>query len=578
MRKYLSCILTLSILSPTLLLKTFAFAGDDSAGALGRSEKSVLLQNEASNLIDELMRRNYSGSNTGTPSRAATAVERPAAQVKLIPAKKKGFWPWLNAGNDRDYFKDRKPSEGEGIYKVAVSDGKITLAEAKEIGLANNSAVLAAKKKIEVAQAKLMEAKRAMFPTAQFALEESSGLASTQPSDPTHARYYQGRSYKFNVSQPVFYGGELVYTVRQAEEGLKAAKADHDKTKAEFLLQIETAYYGVLKAEYNVKYQIELYDSVVGIRNRVKEEYSQKLISEIDYLNAESQYQEVFFQIESAQNDYRSADLVLHQSVYLNHDLPMPIDLRLHFEKFDVDLDEMLTMALQTNPDIRSKEFAAVAADYGVKVYKAKKLPRVDLRGSFGYLGEIFKDTDAVELGKADLDLEREWFLGVQTSMPIGPNSVSYQRSKNVYGPTVLALTGSEAAKHHFDFNLFDRFAEITDEKSAQAAYLQALADLDKAKSDLTLKLREDIYNLQKSLIQIDSSIAKLRYQDKQNRIQEYLLSLAETTAAAYIQGLVEETQYKFSFIQAVADYRLSLSDLGSTIGDPYYFAGRTYA
>ena len=141
-----------------------------------------------------------------------------------------------------------------------------------------------------------------------------------------------------------------------------------------------------------------------------------------------------------------------------------------------------------------------------------------------------------------------------------------------MYGPTVLALTGSEDWRHRVAVGLFDKLSDITDEKSAQAALLQAKSDYTKTKSDLTLKVREGFYNIQKSLIQIDSAISKIRYQDKQDAIYEYMLSLQEGSLDTLLDGWNEQAQNKFAFIQAVTDYDLALSDLGVAMGDPFYF------
>ena len=101
---------------------------------------------------------------------------------------------------------------------------------------------------------------------------------------------------------------------------------------------------------------------------------------------------------------------------------------------------------------------------------------------------------------------------------------------------------------------------------------MQAKSDYTKAKSDLTLKVRDGFYNIQKSLIQIDSAISKIRYQDKQNVIYEYMLSLQEGALDTLLDGWNEQAQSKFAFIQAVTDYDLALSDLGVAMGDPFYF------
>lgn len=588
------------VVSGTPVLKTFALA-DESIAALQRdvilakekdravavsmnampakidtSKKSVL-QAEAQRLIQELLDKDISGSERAGYVAEPITPEKKISEIKLKPApkkpevKKRGGWPWLKAmtGGYKDF---QKIEDGLALYKVAVSDGKITLKETKEIGLATSLSLQAYMKKVEVAEAKLVEAKRALFPTVQGLLEYNSGLASDVPGEDPHGRYYKGKNYKLNVTQPVFYGGELVFTVKQAEENVNISKGEYLKAKNEYLQQIETAFYGLLKAEYNVQYQLELYEVASTVRKRVRREHQEQLVSEVDYLNLESRYQEAFFQIESAKNDLVSADITLHQTLNLDSSQPFPADLQLHFNKIDPDYDQMLALAFRQNPEMILRQAQVESAAWSLKVFKAKKLPHVDLRGSIGKLGEIFKDTAALEQGKADLDTEREWFLGMQASMPFGPNSVTYEQQKNVFGPTVLALTGSESYKRKVAFNLFDKFADITDEKAAQAALIQAEADMTKAQSDLTLKVREAFYNLQKSLIQIDSSIAKVRYQQKQNSIAEYMLSIQETTAALYVEGINDEQTDKFAFIQAVADYNLAISALGASIGDFDYF------
>lgn len=530
------------------------------------NEKARALQTEADQLLKGLMSKRYSEVPV---KEVPLKAPRSSAPAETVTKEKKGWsWPTFSLPNK---YKEKDLSDGQMLYRVAVSDSKITMKEAVEIGLANSLGIRALKKKIEVANAKLVEAKRALFPTVSAGLEENGGKLGGSEDNPS-GRIYRGRNYKLNVTQPIFYGGELVLTVKQAEVNLRSSKIEYRKARGEFILEAKTAYYGVVKAEYNVQYQLELYEKVNALRKRLKAEFDRKLVSQIDFLNTESQYYQVFFQAESAKNDLDSAQLILHQTLGLDDKESLPLNLRLDFIKVNPVLEEIIETALRDNLDIQVKQLALESAGYGLKVYKAKKLPRVDLRGSLGVLGEVFKDTEQLEEGNADLDLEKEWFLGVTTSMPIGPNSIEYNQIKHKYGPTVLALHGSEDWSRKLTFNLFDKLSDITDEKSAQAALLQAQADWEKAKDDVIQKVREEFYNLQKSLIQIDSSVAKMRYQEKQNALLEYMLGLQETTAANLIEQLIEGAQNKFSFIQAVTDYDLAVAGLGTAIGDPDYF------
>ncbi|OIO39264.1 MAG: hypothetical protein AUJ72_01065 [Candidatus Omnitrophica bacterium CG1_02_46_14] len=502
--------------------------------------------------------------------------DKPMKEIKLEPFKnvvqtfKKSEEEENNGWFLRNLtYKEKKPTDGEFFYKVAVSDNRITLKEAVEIAKANSINLKALKKKIEVAKAKLVEAKRAMYPTVQGVMTGNGGLAAQISGSDPHGRVYKGESRKINVSQPIFYGGELVLTVKQAETNLKSSECELKKGIGELTHQVKIAYYGVVKAEYNLQYQTDLFKEVNEIHERILKGYKEKAVAEIDYLNTESEFQQVYFLVEGANNDLSSAMLILLQTLDLAPDRNFPLDLHLNFVKVNPNMEDVTERALQNNPDVKIKEYAFLSAKYGVQVYQAKKYPHVDLRGSYGYLGENFTNDTPGDIGNHDIDPEKEWFVGLQTSMPLGPNSVEYSQIKHQYGPTVLSLHGSQDWEHKVTFNLFDKLSDITDEKSAQAALLQAQSDLEKAKNDVILKIKDDFYNLQKSLIQIDSSAAKMRFQDKQDKILRYTVGLQEERLQNLLEGLIELAQDRFSFIQAVSDYHLAVSSLNQSIGDP---------
>jgi outer membrane protein TolC len=471
-------------------------------------------------------------------------------------------------------YKQGKLQDNEALYRVAVSDKLVTLDEAIQIGLANNLNSKAAAKKIDVARAKVAEARRALFPTAQISTEVNAGKAQGNATN-LGGRLYRGKNWKVNVTQPVFYGGELVYTVKQAESSWKSAIEEFKKAKTEFIQQVQVAYFGALKNQYNFEYQNTLYKDIDVYYRRVRTEHQKKLISDIDFLNAESQYYQVFFQFENARSELLSAQLALNQALGLDVAEPLPIDMHLEFVPVKPDLYEVLELAMRQNPDVRIKQYSLESAELGIKIFKAKKLPKVDLRGSYGMLGEVFKDTQEIENDNADLDTEKEWFFGAGVSMPLGLNTLEYQQIKHHYGPTILALTGSEDWNHKVSLGILDKLSDATDSLDAEATLLQAQADLDKAKNETILHVREEFYNMQKSLIQIDSTLAKMRYQNKQVAAYRFLVGLQETAVSALMEGMIEQAQNKFGFIQAVADYHTAVAGLNAAIGDPDHFKSR---
>lgn len=497
----------------------------------------------------------------------AVEIEEADRSIPDSPAKKQWFWPpkfgFGYSKNTGDQL-----SESDMLYRVAVSDKKLTLDECTQIGQAASPDLKAKKKVVEVAEAKLMEAKRAMFPTIQGVYERNGGKIPGAAG----SRFYKGENRKINITQPIWYGGELVNTVKQAEENLKVSKTEYEKARNDAIHTVRIAYWGLVKAKYHAQYQAELHEKTAKIREVAFKQHEAKLLSEIDFLNVESQHNQVLFQFESSQNDVLSAEVVLRQVLDLEEREPMPVEIKLEFRKAQLDFEELLRSSLTNSADIRIKGYVVEAAKYGILIYKGKEKPHFDFRGSYGMLGEAFHDTEAFEDGKADNDLEKEWYMGIHGTVPLGPNSVQYDQIKHKYGPTALALTGSEDWRHHVEFNLFDRFSAITDEKTAQSALLEAEAEYQRVKNDITLKLRDDYYTLQRAVIQIDSSVSKMKYQEKQTKILEYLVSVQEAAPASVMENLIENVQDRFAFVQAVTDYNISLSSLSVSIGDPYYF------
>lgn len=548
----------------------------DRIGTLLEKERFSSQGTEGESFIQELT-QNPPGEialKAASPAEIKTlSTSIPAPEEKKASQKKK--WKLFAYGKE----KEAVVSEGEALYKVAISDGRVTLREAIKIALANNLGAVAAKKKIEVARAKLAEARRALFPTVQAVFRWNKGLVGGTTQDvnrvnstETGQRSYVGESQKVNITQPLYHGGELVFTVHQAEENLKLAEEEYKKARNEAIHQVRTAYYGAVKQEYNLQYQVSLFKDVSAFHKTIREARQSRLISEIDFLNVDSQFNQVYFQVETARNDLLSANLLLRQNLNLETDEFLPIDLKINYLKLDPDFDEIIKIALKTNPDLSMKEHALQSAFYGVKIYQAKKLPKIDLKGSYGMLGEVFNDQRQINDDNAELDTEKEWFVGLEGSMPLGPNSVEYSRVRHRYGPTVLALTGSEDSEHKLTFNLMDKFSDITDEKSAAQAYAQAESELQTQKNKLVTDLREAYYDLQKSVVQMDSAVAKIRYQTKQSAAARYLVGLQETPPSGYLESLIELASHKFSLIQSAVDYHLAISNLNLQMGDPYYF------
>ena len=178
-------------------------------------ERANQVRREAEELMRQLEKEHPSlpfveGQPEEVPSntpKAITFLENQEAQTANEDAKK-NFWHWPKFNfpfPSPPKTQLQKPlrssglpadiSDGEALYKVAVSDGKVTIQETVDVAMANNLQLVAAKKNLEVADAKLTETKRAFYPTVQAVAEVNGGHVPGAITPTINAqRFYKGEN------------------------------------------------------------------------------------------------------------------------------------------------------------------------------------------------------------------------------------------------------------------------------------------------------------------------------------------------------------------------------------------------
>lgn len=458
---------------------------------------------------------------------------------------------------DRD--QPYKLPEGLIAYKVAISDGVLTVDEAVAVALKSSVKLASIKKKVDGAEGKMLEAKRAFYPTLTGEISVNGGIVGGDS--------YTGEAFKLNVSQPVYYGGELIYTLRQAEANLESDKAKYEKERLDLVHKTREGYFGVVKADYNMSYQGGLLDDVSVVKDRVSKAFEQKLVPDVDYLEVLAIFHQVFATKESAMNDFQSADLLFHQVLGLDPEDPAPVSTELEYEDIPIDLDEVRLLAQKQNPDVRIKKAAADGAYYGLKVYDAKKLPRVDIRGSAGWSGEVRTDVNTSP------DIEKEWSLFVDGSIPFGANTFKYNFRRRRFGPTVLDVTGSEDFKHTWSLAFLDALGDITDRDLAIGTYLEAKGEVETERMNADINVRDYFYDYHQALISIDTALARLNYLEKEVNILKALVELEEARTPDLLNEMVSLAEERYAYVRSITDLHLAVSKINATVGDENYLS-----
>lgn len=454
-----------------------------------------------------------------------------------------------------------------------------TIDDCIKTAIHNHIPLQIAEKNIKLGDMRLLEARRNLFPTVYMKGEWTQGTVNE--------RNYVGKKEYIEGTHAIYRGGELWFTMRQAEINLKIVKEECSRIKNDLVLQVKKNYYTMAKSEENLRLQKKLKEDVYGIYGIVKKAYEANITSKLEYLNVSAQISQVDYQLASAEGDVEVAELILKQTMNLDPKERVAIEPKLDFRKVKVDWDEALRVALIHRPEIKINSMMIEYYSYGKSIAKAKLWPKVDIMGNWGLAKESYVGIDngmqiinGIPTKDPDRRMEQQWYAGFKASIPfLGGNTAEYQYTREQWQPVISAYQGTEASTQTVKIGLFDAMKLYSDREAADIDLDRSRQEFIKAKQDVTLEVKESVFAYEKALIQLETAQRKVLYTDKDLEIKRFKASLGETTNADasgpgsdVIDSMIRVAQEKFSYTSALTDCHIGLAAINKAIGiDDYY-------
>jgi len=433
--------------------------------------------------------------------------------------------------------------------------------ECVQIALKNNIRLEVAAKTYKLARIRVIEAKRNLWPTIKGLWEESGGKVS--------GRFYDGKKANFDYQQPVYHGGELVFSVKQAEVNCEVAQYDYNRVKNELVLGVEKAYYSLDKSIKAEGIQNKIYGQVLKINDQTKRGFDQGAIAKIEYLAVLAKYNQISFQLTSAKEDVVLAKLILSQA--MNTEENVDIVTVGEPEIKSIDLGECYRLALKNRPEIRVNYLMVAYYMYEKQISIAKTRPKVDFMGNWGYAFEDFIPKDNDE-GHTSHKFQAQWYTGIKAAIPFGDNTITYSMTKETWQPVVSAFQGTESLTHDMGFNLFDGIQRGADVLEADIGLGKAQQEYDRTKQEVVMEVQEQYFKYKKAMIQMDVARSKCAYQGLELDITEAKKEMNESSGSQVIDELIKNGEEEFGLIQAILDYFIALKSLNKAIGMNGYF------
>ncbi|MDP2912158.1 MAG: TolC family protein [Candidatus Omnitrophota bacterium] len=431
--------------------------------------------------------------------------------------------------------------------------------DAVDLALENHMAAKIAQEEIELSRLKIRETRRALYPAASLNYLETTGKTTGTTQD------FTDKEYKLKFEYPLYYGWRLRYAVEQATSNMKASAFNYDKVLHDLKLEVETAFYSYIAARMNLKLHSSLLEEADRIFSIAKKRFDAGLSTKAEYMQVESQFKQINYQIISSENEVIMARLNLMQAMNVGDGEKIIDKIDKYQEKdlepvnVDIALDDCVNLALKSRPDLKAKEYSLEANDYERKIVESKNQLRVDLTGTYGKSGGAY-ESETLTLGP-------DWYLGVKVTKPLGGNTISTAMTKEKTSQKHGQSTRTDSMSKSVEMGLLNNLQQFSEEKSAEIGYKKAMDEVQQARDNIVKEIKDAYLNYKKGLAQISSNLNKIKYREEELKIAKFRAGLNEISLSEFMQANMNFIDEKGYYVEALGSLYQSLAKLNKATG-----------
>src|SRR3989338_6118858 len=120
---------------------------------------------------------------------------------------------------------------------------------------------------------------------------------------------------------------------------------------------------------------------------------------------------------------------------------------------------------------------------------------------------------------------------------------------KEQWVPQVATFRGSTTITNSVKFNFLDNLAQYSEQYSADVDIARAKQEFIKTKQDVTLEVKESCFNYEKALLQLDTAMNKVKYQEGDLELAKFRRQMDEVPDSNVIESMIKLAQEKFGYV-----------------------------
>ncbi|MEA3369523.1 MAG: TolC family protein [Candidatus Ratteibacteria bacterium] len=459
--------------------------------------------------------------------------------------------------------KERKKKVSPPLKELKRPEGEkpiVNLPSCIQIAILNSLPVKIAKKQAELAEMKLFESWRVIFPAVVGEISDTYG--KTTESD------YESRKRVLQFQQLIFDGGRSVFRLHQAKLGQKITQENFKTVKQKLVYQVKQAYYRLIHYQNVVKAQKALYEEAKKFLEMTEKQYKSGYVSRVEFLNIESKFNQVGYALVASQQALSLAKLKFQQVLSLDVPFALEIDTGLDYtNELRINLEHCLYLALRNRPEIKISQLSLAVSKYGEKIAKRKTWPELSLIGNIGESGEAY--TGDI------LRMKDEWSVLGKLSWSFGGSSFDYSHSRQKVNPSEIAETNltTEARTHNFKFGLLDDLEYFSKSKEAEIAFQKTMNDYRRLRQKVIMEVKEAYFLYERAKIMLEAVKSKIKYYQKEVEIAELRKSLDIIPLSALLEVKINLNEQEMNYAKAVMECYLALAAIDRAIGISFFYS-----
>ena len=325
------------------------------------------------------------------------------------------------------------------------------------------------------------------------------------------------------ASLPIFTGGKLKGTIKQAKANYQYNEVGVQRTYNEMRSTVTDSYFNMLQADNIQKLSAESVTRLEDHLKNVQAQYDVGVVAKVDVLRSQVELANAKQTLIQAENAYQVAEANMNKIVGLPMDTNLKLDNLLVYNAYDKNMDDCLAYAAEHRPELMQAKYNVDAAKGALMVARSGHMPQVAASATQQWYDSNWPG-----------DENGNWGVGVNVSM-------------NVFdtGVTLSKIHGAEA-----------------DLKKAEETYRNTV-------DSVNLDVRSNYLGLREAEKRISTTKLAVEQADEDYRIAQLRYMSGVGTNTDVLDAQVALTQAKTNYTKALYDYNTSKTALETSIGVP---------